>query len=60
MNDNLGVSIRTSIRDLGDTKLYVAEKVADDPALRSRIAGNSNFEHPRAHWDDLLLLAASI
>jgi hypothetical protein len=56
----LGFRFAPRIRDLGDTKLYVPGKVADHPALRSMIGGSSNIKHLRAHWDDVLRLAASI
>lgn len=56
----LGFRFAPRIRDLGDTKLYVPGKVADHPALRSMIGGSLNIKHLRAHWDDVLRLAASI
>ena len=56
----LGFRFAPRIRDLGDTKLYVPGKVTDHPALRSMIGGSLNIKHLRAHWDDVLRLAASI
>ncbi|WP_075790977.1 Tn3 family transposase [Massilia putida] len=56
----LGFRFAPRIRDLGDTKLYVPGKVSDHPALRSMIGGSLNIKHLRAHWDDVLRLAASI
>ena len=56
----LGFRFAPRIRDLGDTKLYVPAKVGDHPALRSMIGGSLNVKHLRAHWDDVLRLAASI
>jgi TnpA family transposase len=38
----------------------VPGKVGDHPALRSTIGGSLNIKHLRAHWDDVLRLAASI
>lgn len=56
----LGFRFAPRIRDLGDTKLYVPGKVGDHPALRSMIGGSLNIKHLRAHWNDVLRLAASI
>ena len=56
----LGFRFAPRIRDLGDTKLYVPGKAGDHPALRSMIGGSLNIKHLRAHWDDVLRLAASI
>lgn len=56
----LGFRFAPRIRDLGDTKLYVPGKAADYPTLKAMIGGTLNIKHLRAHWDDILRLAASI
>lgn len=48
------------IRDLGETKFYVPNSVQDYPTLRPMIGGTLNIKHVRAHWDEILRLAASI
>ncbi len=56
----LGFRFAPRIRDLGDTKLYVPGNIQDHPALRALIGGSLNIKHVRAHWDEILRLAASI
>ena len=56
----LGFRFAPRIRGLGDTKIYVPGKVSDHPALRALIGGTFNIKHLRAHWDEILRLAASI
>lgn len=56
----LGFRFAPRIRDLKDTKLYIVKNGEDYPALRSMIGGSLNIKHIRAHWDEILRLAASI
>jgi TnpA family transposase len=56
----LGFRFAPRIRDLGDTKLYVDGSAADYPALTPLIGGKLNISQIRAHWDEILRLAASI
>jgi len=56
----LGFRFAPRIRDLKDTKLYVPKNGQDYPALRAMIGGTLNIKHVRAHWDEILRLAASI
>jgi TnpA family transposase len=56
----LGFRFAPRIRDLGETKLYVPNSVQDYPTLRPMIGGTLNIKHVRAHWDEILRLAASI
>ncbi len=56
----LGFRFAPRIRDLGETKLYVPQSVQDYPTLRPMIGGTLNIKHVRAHWDEILRLAASI
>lgn len=56
----LGFRFAPRIRDLKDTKLYIVKNLEDYPALRTMIGGTLNIKHVRAHWDEILRLAASI
>jgi TnpA family transposase len=56
----LGFRFAPRIRDLKDTKLYVPKTGQDYPALNTMIGGTLNIKHVRAHWDEILRLAASI
>ncbi|WJM89021.1 Tn3 family transposase [Pseudomonas brenneri] len=56
----LGFRFAPRIRDLGETKLYVPQSVQDYPTLRPMIGGTLNIKRVRAHWDEILRLAASI
>ncbi len=56
----LGFRFAPRIRDLGDTKLYIPKGEAAYDALKSMIGGTLNIKHVRAHWDEILRLAASI
>ncbi|WP_028455993.1 Tn3 family transposase [Chitinilyticum litopenaei] len=56
----LGFRFAPRIRDLKDTKLYIVKNGEDYPALRTMIGGTLNIKHVRAHWDEILRLAASI
>ncbi len=56
----LGFRFAPRIRDLKDTKLYIGKNGEDYPALRTMIGGTLNIKHMRAHWDEILRLAASI
>ena len=57
----LGFRFAPRIRDLKDTKLYVVNNDEDSyPGLRTMIGGTLNIKRVRAHWDEILRLAASI
>jgi len=56
----LGFRFAPRIRDLKDTKLYLPTNEDNYPALRAMIGGALNIKHVRAHWDEILRLAASI
>jgi len=56
----LGFRFAPRIRDLGDTKLYTPKSDAGFDALKPMIGGALNIRHIRAHWDEILRLAASI
>jgi len=56
----LGFRFAPRIRDLKDTKLYLATNAEEYPGLRAMIGGPLNIAQIRAHWDELLRLAASI
>jgi TnpA family transposase len=56
----LGFRFAPRIRDLKDTKLYVLKNGQAYPALNAMIGGTLNIKHIRAHWDEILRLAASI
>ena len=54
----LGFRFAPRIRDLGDTKLYVPKGDATYDSLKPMIGGTINIKQVRAHWDDILRLAA--
>lgn len=56
----LGFRFAPRIRDLADKRLYVHGDAKHYPTLASLIGGNINVKHIRAHWDEILRLAASI
>ncbi|MBE2887219.1 Tn3 family transposase [Geobacter anodireducens] len=56
----LGFRFAPRIRDLGDTRLYIPKSEAAYDALKPMIGGTLNIKHVRAHWDEILRLAASI
>ena len=57
----LGFRFAPRIRDLKDTKLYIVNNDEDSyPGLRAMIGGTLNIKRVRAHWDEILRLAASI
>jgi TnpA family transposase len=56
----LGFRFAPRIRDLGDTKLYIAKGDAAYEALKPMIGSTLNIKHVRAHWDEILRLATSI
>ena len=56
----LGFRFAPRIRDLGDTKLYIAKGDATYDALKPMIGGTLNIKAIRTHWDDILRLATSI
>ena len=56
----LGFRFAPRIRDLADKRLYIHGDAKLYPTLAGLIGGNVNVKHIRAHWDDILRLAASI
>ena len=58
--DLLGFRFAPRIRDLGDSRLFIAKR--DDPGvvLEPLIGGRLNERLIATHWDDILRLAASI
>lgn len=56
----LGFRFAPRIRDLGETRLYVARSDTSFDALKPMIGGTLNLKHIRAHWDEILRLATSI
>jgi TnpA family transposase len=56
----LGFRFAPRIRDLADKRLYSHGDAKQYPTLAGLIGGNVNVKHIRAHWDDILRLAASI
>ncbi len=56
----LGFRFAPRIRDLGDTKLYVPKGHAAHDALKPLVGGPLNLKLIRAHWEEILRLAASI
>jgi TnpA family transposase len=56
----LGFRFAPRIRDLADKRLYIHGDVKRYPTLACLIGGNVNVKHIRAHWDEILRLAASI
>lgn len=56
----LGFRFAPRIRDLADKRLYIRGNVKQYPTLAGLIGGNVNVKQIRAHWDEILRLAASI
>ncbi len=56
----LGFSFAPRIHDLSDKRLYVHRDAKPYPTLVGLIGGSINVKHIRAHWDEILRLAASI
>ena len=56
----LGFRCAPRIRDLADKRLYIYGDAKQYPTLASLIGGNINVKHIRAHWEEILRLAASI
>src|SRR5574337_255656 len=56
----LGFRFAPRIRDLTDKRLYIHGDAKRYPTLASLIGGSVNVKHIRAHWDEILRLAASI
>jgi TnpA family transposase len=56
----LGFRFAPRIRDLADKRFYIHGTAKQYPTLASLIGGSINIKHIRAHWDEILRLAASI
>ena len=56
----LGFQFAPCIPDLNHRRLYSFGKPSDHPALEPMIAGRINVALIRAHWQDILRVAASI
>lgn len=56
----LGFRFAPRIRDLKNKNLYVPSDAKEYPTLAGLIGGRINVKHIRAHWDEVLRLAASI
>ena len=56
----LGFRFAPRIRDLADKRLYIYGDAKQYPTLAEMIGGNINVKYIRAHWDEILRLAASI
>lgn len=56
----LGFRFAPRIRDLSDKRLYIHGDAKQYPTLAELIGGSVNVKHIRAHWDEILRLAASI
>jgi TnpA family transposase len=56
----LGFRFAPRIRDLADKRLYIHGDDKRYPTLAKLIGGNVNVKRIRAHWDEILRLAASI
>jgi TnpA family transposase len=56
----LGFRFAPRIRDLADKRLYICGNAKQYPTLTGLIGGNVNVKQIRAHWDEILRLAASI
>jgi TnpA family transposase len=56
----LGFRFAPRIRDLADKRLYIPGDTKRYPTLAGLIGGSINVKHIRAHWDEILRLAASI
>ena len=56
----LGFRFAPRIRDLADKRLYIHGDAKQYPTLAGLIGGSVNVKQIRAHWDEILRLAASI
>lgn len=56
----LGFRFAPRIRDLADKRLYIHRDAKQYPTLAGMIGGKINVKLIRAHWDEILRLAASI
>ena len=56
----LGFRFAPRIRDLADKRLYIHGDDKQYPTLANLIGGNVDVKRIRAHWDEILRLAASI
>ena len=56
----LGFRFAPRIRDLADKRLYIYGDAKQYPTLEPMIGDGINVKHIRAHWDEILRLAASI
>jgi TnpA family transposase len=56
----LGFPFASRIRDLADKRLYIHGDTKCYPTLAGLIGGSIHVNHIRAHWDEILRLAASI
>ena len=56
----LGFRFAPRIRDLADKRLYIHGDQKQYSTLAEMIGGNINVKLIRAHWDEILRLAASI
>ncbi|MDN5872388.1 MAG: Tn3 family transposase, partial [Nitrococcus sp.] len=56
----LGYRFAPRIRDLADRRLYIPSDARQYPTLAGMIGGRINGRRIRAHWDEILRLAASI
>jgi TnpA family transposase len=56
----LGFRFAPRIRDLADKRLYIYGDAKQYPTLATMIGDNVNVKLIRAHWDEILRLAASI
>jgi TnpA family transposase len=56
----LGFRFAPRIRDLADKRLYIHGDMKRYPTLAGLIGGSIHVKHIRAHWDEILRLAASI
>lgn len=56
----LGFRFAPRIRDLADKRFYIHGTAKQYPTLAGLIGGSINIKHIRAHWDEILRLAASI
>jgi TnpA family transposase len=56
----LGFRFAPRIRDLADKRLYIHGDAKQYPTLTGMIGGSVNVKYIRAHWDEILRLAASI
>ena len=54
------VSVNSCIRDLADKRLYTHGDTKRYPTLAGLIGGSIHVKHIRAHWEEILRLAASI